>query len=196
MGKAMLGAGGFLHSFLPMRMVMRGQGCARGGGILLIGSVPSLAPRPHSLRSMHCVGDMALMLTGGFRSARAMAAALRSGSVDIIGLARPFATDHLLIPRLFGPGAWGTIPPPRCWSRRFLLGHVVGIRGVVDHRLPGCASGCVSACIGCFRLPRCHFCLFISAAGRVAVCVAVCFCLSGCVCAGSGDCSTGGPPSA
>jgi hypothetical protein len=49
-------------------------------------------------------GAMALMLTGGLRSAKAMAAALRSGCVDVIGLGRPFATDHLMIPSLFGPG--------------------------------------------------------------------------------------------
>jgi 2,4-dienoyl-CoA reductase-like NADH-dependent reductase (Old Yellow Enzyme family) len=34
-----------------------------------------------------------LMVTGGFRSARGMAAALESGAVDLVGLARPLAID-------------------------------------------------------------------------------------------------------
>ena len=36
---------------------------------------------------------MPLMVTGGFRTARGMAEALRSGALDIVGLARPLAID-------------------------------------------------------------------------------------------------------
>jgi len=39
------------------------------------------------------VPDLALMVTGGFRSRAAMQAALSSGACDVIGLARPLAVD-------------------------------------------------------------------------------------------------------
>ncbi|RSN04719.1 NADH:flavin oxidoreductase [Streptomyces sp. WAC 05977] len=46
------------------------------------------------------VSDVALMVTGGFTSARGMAEALRSGALDVIGLGRPLIVDPALPGRL------------------------------------------------------------------------------------------------
>lgn len=46
-----------------------------------------------------------LMLTGGFRSAEAMKEALRSGTVDLIGLARPLAVEPDLPARILASNA-------------------------------------------------------------------------------------------
>lgn len=71
--------------------------------------------------------DLPIMVTGGFRSARAMADAIRQDGVDVIGLARPFLLDpnaarHLLdgsqdrlasrdAPFALGPGIFGPASP-------------------------------------------------------------------------------------
>ena len=53
-----------------------------------------------------------IMLTGGFRSAAAMNAAVDSGAVDIVGLARPLAMEPHLAKRLLSdPGAKSDIGP-------------------------------------------------------------------------------------
>ncbi|GAA3571774.1 NADH:flavin oxidoreductase/NADH oxidase family protein [Amycolatopsis ultiminotia] len=46
------------------------------------------------------VSDVALMVTGGFTTAAAMAEALRSGALDVIGLGRPYIVDAELPGRL------------------------------------------------------------------------------------------------
>jgi 2,4-dienoyl-CoA reductase-like NADH-dependent reductase (Old Yellow Enzyme family) len=46
----------------------------------------------------HCHAP--LMVTGGFRSVEAMVAAIASGAVDVVGLARPMACDPMLPARL------------------------------------------------------------------------------------------------
>lgn len=53
-----------------------------------------------------------IMLTGGFRSAAAMAAAIEEGSVDIIGLARPLAVEPDLPVRLLTDRASRSIVRP------------------------------------------------------------------------------------
>ncbi|MDP2311969.1 MAG: NADH:flavin oxidoreductase [Pseudomonadota bacterium] len=53
-----------------------------------------------------------LMVTGGFRTAAGMEAALRSGAVDMVGLGRPFCVDPALPTALLAdPGA--RVPRPR-----------------------------------------------------------------------------------
>jgi 2,4-dienoyl-CoA reductase-like NADH-dependent reductase (Old Yellow Enzyme family) len=53
-----------------------------------------------------------LMLTGGFRSRRAMEQALQEGALDVIGIARPFCVEPLLARRVLAdPDA--TLPEPR-----------------------------------------------------------------------------------
>jgi hypothetical protein len=82
---------------------------------------PSPVPRPPGLAAWRTAvqaakprcGAMAIMLTGGFRRGAAMVAALASGSVHVIGLGRPFATDPHLIPSLLAAGRCaGRMPPP------------------------------------------------------------------------------------
>jgi 2,4-dienoyl-CoA reductase-like NADH-dependent reductase (Old Yellow Enzyme family) len=46
-----------------------------------------------------------VILTGGFRSRSAMAAAVREGACDLVGLARPLCLDPALPARLAGPAA-------------------------------------------------------------------------------------------
>ncbi|RSM69731.1 NADH:flavin oxidoreductase [Amycolatopsis sp. WAC 01375] len=48
------------------------------------------------------ISDVALMVTGGFASPAGMADALRSGSLDVIGLGRPLIVDPALPSRLLG----------------------------------------------------------------------------------------------
>ncbi|HET6287676.1 MAG TPA: NADH:flavin oxidoreductase/NADH oxidase family protein [Amycolatopsis sp.] len=48
------------------------------------------------------ITDVALMVTGGFTSPHGMADALRSGSLDVIGLGRPLIVDPALPGRLLG----------------------------------------------------------------------------------------------
>jgi 2,4-dienoyl-CoA reductase-like NADH-dependent reductase (Old Yellow Enzyme family) len=48
-----------------------------------------------------------LMVTGGFRSRRAMSAAIESGAVDVIGLARPLVLEPDLPARLLAEGSEG-----------------------------------------------------------------------------------------
>ena len=71
--------------------------------------------------------DLPIMVTGGFRSAEAMASALRRDGVDVIGLARPLILDpnaaralldgtrdrldSLDAPRPLGPGLFGPASP-------------------------------------------------------------------------------------
>ena len=45
--------------------------------------------------------DVPLVVTGGFRSAAGMAAAIKSGAVDMVGLARPLAVEPDLPTRIF-----------------------------------------------------------------------------------------------
>jgi len=53
-----------------------------------------------------------LMLTGGFRSARAMNAAVASGAIDVVGLARPLAMEpHLACRLLSDENAHATLKP-------------------------------------------------------------------------------------
>lgn len=53
-----------------------------------------------------------LMLTGGFRSARAMNAAVASGAIDVVGLARPLAMEpHLARRLLSAENAQATLKP-------------------------------------------------------------------------------------
>ncbi|MGW4485142.1 NADH:flavin oxidoreductase/NADH oxidase family protein [Amycolatopsis sp. NPDC004368] len=59
-----------------------------------------------------------LMLTGGFRSHAAMASAVSSGSVDLIGLARPITHDPTFPARLLtDPTATSTTTPPHIGPR-------------------------------------------------------------------------------
>jgi 2,4-dienoyl-CoA reductase-like NADH-dependent reductase (Old Yellow Enzyme family) len=57
------------------------------------------------------VGDVPLMVTGGFRTREAMSAALRDGEVDVVGLARPLCVDPDL-PSKFLEGSVATAPTP------------------------------------------------------------------------------------
>ena len=54
-----------------------------------------------------------LMVTGGFRTASAMAAAIGSGAVDVVGLARPLAVEPDLPRRIIQGEATGSIIKPR-----------------------------------------------------------------------------------
>ena len=62
--------------------------------------------------------SLPLMVTGGFRSAEGMSAALASGDVDVIGLARPLCTDTDLPKRLLA----GEIDRAPSWERHLKLG--------------------------------------------------------------------------
>ena len=64
--------------------------------------------------------DVPLMLSGGFRTAAGMAAAITSGAVDLIGLARPLAVDPALPARLLdGSAVVGEVAPRRLGIARF-----------------------------------------------------------------------------
>jgi 2,4-dienoyl-CoA reductase-like NADH-dependent reductase (Old Yellow Enzyme family) len=59
-----------------------------------------------------------IMLTGGFRSAQAMNSAIESGSVDIVGLARPLAMEpHLCLRLLADKNARSEIKPVKTGIR-------------------------------------------------------------------------------
>lgn len=64
------------------------------------------------------VARMPLMVTGGFRGARAMAGALNSGAVDVIGLGRPMCVETDLPRRLLS----GAIDAAPAWETRLRLG--------------------------------------------------------------------------
>jgi 2,4-dienoyl-CoA reductase-like NADH-dependent reductase (Old Yellow Enzyme family) len=75
-------------------------------------------------RSARACFDKPLMVTGGFRSRDAIDAALRSGAVDLVGLARPIALDAQLPRRLLNGSAFDfahELRRPR-WLRRGLGG--------------------------------------------------------------------------
>ncbi|CAJ1494371.1 NADH:flavin oxidoreductase/NADH oxidase family protein [[Mycobacterium] kokjensenii] len=75
-----------------------------------------------------------LMLTGGFRTAAGMTAAIESGAVDLVGLARPLALDPALPARLLqGSAAAGADVPRRLGLARFdgmtdLIWHTVQLQ--------------------------------------------------------------------
>ncbi|HNL10453.1 MAG TPA: NADH oxidase, partial [Turneriella sp.] len=59
-----------------------------------------------------------IMLTGGFRSAHAMNAAIESGTVDIVGMARPLAMEpHLCVRLLADTNARSEIQPVKTGIR-------------------------------------------------------------------------------
>ena len=64
------------------------------------------------------IGDMPLMVTGGFRSRRTMEDAVESGAVDLIGLARPLCVDPALPRALLD----GSITEATRWEDRLRLG--------------------------------------------------------------------------
>ncbi len=64
------------------------------------------------------VVSLPLMVTGGFRSAQGMKAALASGDVDLIGLARPLCTDTNLPKRLLA----GEVDAAPRWEQHLRLG--------------------------------------------------------------------------
>jgi 2,4-dienoyl-CoA reductase-like NADH-dependent reductase (Old Yellow Enzyme family) len=63
-------------------------------------------------REIRAAVKMPLMVTGGFRSHTAMAAALAAEELDLVGLARPVCTEPELPGRLAAGTATGATPPP------------------------------------------------------------------------------------
>lgn len=60
-----------------------------------------------------------LMVTGGFRSVRAMESALAEGALDVVGIARPIALEPDLPARMIARTSQGSVSVPR----RFGVGH-------------------------------------------------------------------------
>lgn len=90
-------------------------------------------------RDIRAVATMPLMVTGGFRSREGMTAALQSGALDVIGLARPFCT-HPDCARELLDGRIDRLPAfeqtlhlaPRGWrspASRFLLMKMINVLG-------------------------------------------------------------------
>ncbi len=90
-------------------------------------------------RDIRAVAKMPLMVTGGFRSREGMTAALQSGALDVIGLARPFCT-HPDCARDLLDGRIDRLPAfeqslhlaPRGWrspASRFLLMKMINVLG-------------------------------------------------------------------
>lgn len=73
------------------------------------------------------VGDMPLMVTGGFRTPEVMRQVVSSGEVDVIGLARPFCVMPELAQSLLSDGV-GALPSP---ERKLRLGP-----GIFDRATP------------------------------------------------------------
>ncbi len=68
--------------------------------------------------NVRTVVSLPMMVTGGFRSAEGMKAALASGDVDVIGLARPLCTDTDLPKRLIA----GDVEAAPRWEQHLRLG--------------------------------------------------------------------------
>lgn len=73
--------------------------------------------------------DVPLMLTGGFRTRNGMAAAIASGAVDLIGLARPLALDPALPAHLMD----GSVTASEDTPRRLGAARLDGIIDLIWH---------------------------------------------------------------
>lgn len=73
-------------------------------------------------RKVRGVSRLPLMVTGGFRTRRAMQAALDDGAVDLIGLARPLILEPGLSKALLEQDSARSMPMPRPFRIRSLAG--------------------------------------------------------------------------
>lgn len=79
-------------------------------------------------RRVRSISPLPLMVTGGFRSAAAMEAALADGGLDLIGLGRPLILEPDLCRRLLDGTSTAALP-----TRRFDYGRWSGVVDLVWH---------------------------------------------------------------
>lgn len=79
-------------------------------------------------RRVRAISPVPLMVTGGFRSAAAMGAALAEGALDVIGLGRPLTLEPDLCRRLLAGTATAALP-----ARRFAYGRWSGFVDLAWH---------------------------------------------------------------